>query len=147
MAPFNFHSIQTLEISQADSPIIDFKDGRLVLTAVRGDERIMITAPMVNNQPRLTTVTTKTIQPKTTRRKVHRQVLPANDKRVGATNPLSKLNEEKVREILLLLSGKEMRRKYSSAAAFYTEIGKAYGVGHHTICNIDRGVSWKHVAR
>ena len=147
MAPFNFHSIQTLEISQADSPIIDFKDGRLVLTATRGDERIMITAPMVNNQPRLTTVTAKTVQPKTKRHKVHRQVLPANDKRVGAKNPLSKLNEEKVREILLLLSGKEMRRKYSSVAAFYTAIGKPYGVGHHTICNIDRGVSWKHVAR
>jgi hypothetical protein len=147
MAPFNFHSIQTLEINQADSPIIDIKDGRLVLTAVRGDERIMITAPMVNNPPRLTTITAKTIQTKTKRHKVHRQVLPTTDKRVGATNPLSKLNEEKVREILLLLSGKEMRRKYSSAAAFYTEIGKAYGVGHHTICNIDRGVSWKHVAR
>ena len=147
MAPFNFHSIQTLEINQADSPIIDIKDGRLIITAVRDNERIMITAPMSNNLPRLSAPVSKPVKQKTTRRPSYRQVLPASDKRVGATNPLSKLNEENVREILMLLNDREMRRKYNSAGAFYAEIGKAYGVGQHTISNIDRGISWKHVAR
>ena len=147
MAPFNFHSIQTLEISQADSPIIDIKDGRLILTAIRGDERIMITAPMVHNQPRLTTVTAKPVQRKAKRQQFHRQVLPTTDKRVGATNHLSKLNEEKVREILMLLNDKEMKRKYQTIASFHAAIGKSYGVGQHTVNNIERGVSWKHVAR
>jgi hypothetical protein len=147
MAPFNFHSIQTLEISQADSPIIDIKDGRLTITAVRGDERIMITAPMGNSQSRVTAVVAKPIRRKTKHRQIHHQVLPANDKRVGATNPLSKLNEQKVQEILMLLSDKEMRRKHRSTASFHAEIGKAYGVGPYTISNIERGISWKHVAR
>jgi hypothetical protein len=169
MAPFNFHSIQTLEISNADNPIIDIKDGRLTLTAVRGDERIMITAPMgdnnarfdeqqctvrgqnnarfADNNARFAPEVVKPIQRKTKRRKAYVQVLPATDKRVGESNPLAKLNEASVREILALLADKNMRDNYQTVGAFYSEIGKAYGVCLHTISNIDRGISWKHVAR
>jgi hypothetical protein len=147
MAPFNFHSIQTLEISQADNPIVDIKDGRLVITAVRGDERIMITAPMGNKQDRLIPAVAKSVTNKSKRHKTYVRMLPVNDKRVGETNHLAKLNESQVREIIELLADKEMKKKYQQVSTFYAEIGKIYGVGLHTISNIDRGVSWKHVAR
>jgi len=148
MAPFNFHSIQTLEISNADNPIIDIKDGRLTLTAIRGDERIMITAPIRNSNAQLApAIAVKPVQRKAKRRSAYIQVLPTSDKRVGESNPLAKLSEASVREILALLADEKMRDNYQTVGAFYSEIGKAYGVGLHTISNIDRGISWKHVAR
>jgi hypothetical protein len=147
MAPFNFHSIQTLEICQADSPIIDVKDGRLVLTATRGEERIMITAPLTNRLPVVAQTVVKSVRPKVKRRHSLIPTLTADDKRVGASNHLAKLNDEKVKEILLLLGDKEDRKNYPNRQQFYTVIGEAFGVGYHTIANIDRGVSWKHVAR
>jgi hypothetical protein len=147
MAPFNFHSIQTLEISQADSPTIDVKDGRLVLTATRGDERIRITAPLNHRFPTVTQTVVKAMRPKTTRRRSLVQILPIEDKRVGASNHLAKLTDEKVKEILILLGDTKSRASYPNKQQFYSAIGDVYGVGYHTVGNIDRGISWKHVAR
>jgi hypothetical protein len=142
MSPFNFQSIQSLEISKDDHPEIDVRDGRLVLTAQRGTERIMITAPIAGMVPVVAKRTIKAVgrksAPKVTK-------LPATDKRVGANHALSKLTEADVRQIKNMLKDRKLINSFKNKTKLYQELGKAYKVHFTTIANIACGSSWKHI--
>jgi hypothetical protein len=138
MSPFNFQSIQSLEISKDDHPEIDVRDGRLVLTAQRGTERIMITAPIAGMVPIVANRTVKTVNSKVA-------TLPSTDKRVGENHALAKLTESEVREIKNILKDKKLSSSFKNKTKFYQELGKDYKVHFTTIANIACGASWKHV--
>jgi hypothetical protein len=138
MSPFNFQSIQSLEISKDDHPEIDVRDGRLVLTAQRGAERIMITAPIAGMVPVVAKRAVKVAGGKVT-------ALPATDRRVGENHALAKLTESDVREIKNILKDKKLSNSFKNKTKFYQELGKAYKVHFTTIANIACGASWKHV--
>ena len=138
MTSFNFQSIQSLEISKDDHPEIDVRDGRLVLTAQRGTERIMITAPIAGMVPVVAKRAVKVAGSKVT-------ALPATDRRVGENHALAKLTESDVREIKNILKDKKLSNSFKNKTKFYQELGKAYKVHFTTIANIACGASWKHV--
>ena len=142
MSPFNFQSIQSLEISKDDHPEIDVRDGRLILTAQRGTERIMITAPIASMVPvvakRSVKVSGKTGTNKTAR-------LAPTDRRVGENHALAKLTEADVREIKNIIKDSKFCKSFKNQTALYQELGKAYKVHFTTIANIAKGSSWKHV--
>ena len=142
MAPFNFQSIQSLEISKEDHPEIDVRDGRLVLTAQRGTERIMITAPIANMIPAVAKRTVKVSGKTKTNNVVS---LAPTDGRVGANHASEKLTEADVREIKNILNDRKISKSFKNRTAFYQELGKAYKVHFTTIANIAKGSSWKHV--
>jgi hypothetical protein len=157
MNTFDFKSIQTLEITQEDKPSIDVKDGHLIITAERGDYRIMITAPidsMLNvpsarplavAEPRQ--VNRNSRRRRRTYRRSDRQVLPTDHGAVGENNPLSKLNEEAVCEIRALAEDPDYAKGFSSRQTMLYDLAKAYDVHWTTIWNIINYKSWKHVKK
>ena len=56
-----------------------------------------------------------------------------------------KLDNQKVREIKLMLSDKATMNRFKSRQQAYEEIGRVYNVSHHTISNIHKGNSWTQV--
>ena len=139
MTSFNFQSIQSLEISAQDNPTIDVRDGHLVLTAERGHERIMITAPLQGIVPKVSATTVKA--PK--RRKI--SPLLGRSLHKGADNGMAKLNDDLVREIRTLLIDKSFVKSYKNVTAMYTDLSKSYNVSPWAIKNVAEGLSWKHV--
>jgi hypothetical protein len=142
MSPFNFQSIQSLEISKDDHPEIDVRDGRLVLTAQRGTERIMITAPIAGMVPAVSKRAVKVAGNKTV---VKTAKLLKTDRRVGENHALSKLTESDVREIKNMLNDQKLTKSFKNQTTLYQDLGKAYKVHFTTIANIAKGYSWKHV--
>jgi hypothetical protein len=142
MSPFNFQPIQSLEISKDDHPEIDVRDGRLVLTAQRGTERIMITAPIAGMVPIATNSSVKVANSKSTSKVT---TLPVTAQRVRKNYAVAKLTELEVREIKNILKDKKLASSFKNKTRFYQELGKAYKVHFTTIANIDLGASWKHV--
>jgi len=141
MTSFNFQSVQTLAISEQDHPVIDVRDNQLVLTAQRGSERIMITAPLQSIVP--AAVVTKV---KTAKRPVVSPLLGVS-KSVGTTNGMAKLNDEAVESIWSFLNDPDFVATYSSVTAMYKDIAKAFKVSSWAIKNIHTGLSWKHIKK
>lgn len=137
MNAFNFQAIQSLELTSEDKPHLDVKDGHIVLTAERGEDRIIITAPLSGVLPKVAKTTVKTpVRSMTFKQRSHHR---------GTDNPVSKLDDNKVREIRAMAADKKLAAEYGGKMSFYTEIGKIYGVNKYTIKNVVEGISWKHV--
>jgi len=142
MSPFDFKTVQHLDITSADSPSMDVKDGQIILMAERDGARIMITAPLNGIMPRVA---------KTTVRKPARS-LPSlistskpRPSMQGASNSLAKLNEDQVKEIRAVATNRELRRQYKTKIAMYRDLASKYHVHVLTIKNIIDRVSWKHI--
>jgi hypothetical protein len=138
---FNFQSVQTLAISEKDNPVIDVRDNHLVLTAERGAERIMITAPLQSIIP--ATVVTKVKTP----RKNGPSPLLGQAMHQGATNGMAKLTDEAVLSIWSFLDDPDFVAGYKSTTAMYKDIAKAFKVSAWAIKNIHCGISWKHIKK
>ena len=144
MSPFNFRSVQSLELSSEDNPTVTIKDNILVLTATRGTEQIQITTPIKFSTVIQNTVTT----PVRRRNYSSRKGVPitGGEKRAGEKNKMAKLTDSAVREIRMILADEGMVKKYSTKSALYEDIAKAYGVHMYTIRNVAANVSWKHIS-
>jgi len=142
MNPFDFKTVQHLDITSADSPSMDVKDGHIVLMAERGGARIMITAPLNGIMPRVA---------KTTVRKPARALSASvatskpRPSVQGVNNSMTKLNEAQVKEIRAVAADRDQRRKYGTKIAMYRDLASRYGVHTLTIKNIIDRVSWKHI--
>ena len=145
MSTFNFQALQTLSISQEDNPRIDVRDGQLVLTAERNNERIMITAPLNSVMPKAVATTVKTPKQRPQHHKLKGTSLPSSDLRVGETNRNSKLTENDVREMRALAADRDYQKEFKSSHEMYHAIGKVYKVHFTTVYNIVNRNSWKHV--
>jgi hypothetical protein len=139
MSPFNFQSIQSLELSSKDNPVIDVRDGHLVITAERGQEKIMITAPLQGIVPKVSSTTVKTPGRKKPSPLLGRSL------HQGEENGMAKLNDDSVREIRTLLKDKDFVASYKNVTSMYTEIARSYNVSPWAIKNVAEGASWKHV--
>lgn len=139
MSPFNFHAIQTLEIGPADSPRVDVQNGRLVLTASRDGDQIMITAPIDSVMP----ISTKTIVKAP--RKPGRRINPKHNRRVGENHCLAKLTEADVRKIRTLAADPTYASNFSGLYSMSKELAKDLSVHHTTVLKIIEGRSWRHV--
>lgn len=139
MTSFNFQSIQSLEISAQDNPTIDVRDGHLVLTAERGQERIMITAPLQGIMPKVSATMVKKPNRKGPSPLLGRSL------HKGADNGMAKLNDDSVREIRTLLADKSFVKSYKSVTVMHKEIAKSYNVSPWAIKNVAENLSWKHV--
>lgn len=140
MSPFNFQPIQLLELSDEDAPHLDVQDGKVILTAQRGDEHIRITAPLHNVLPQVKATSVKTPRPK-------RAGIPiaGGDKRVGELNGMAKLTEQSVREIRLMMSDPKFVDSFKSKTALLNELARAYNVHPGTVKNVIENASWRHV--
>jgi hypothetical protein len=144
MSPFNFRSVQSLELSNDDNPMVTIKDNILVLTATRGTEQIQITTPI-----KFSTIIQNTVTVPVRRRDYSsRKGVPiaGGDKRAGEKNKMAKLTDSAVREIRMILADEGMVKKYPNKSALYQDIAKAYGVHMYTIKNVATHVSWKHIS-
>lgn len=141
MTSFNFQPVQTLAISEEDHPVIDVQNNMLVLTAKRGSERIMITAPIQSIVP--VSVVTKV---KAAKRTTVSPLLGI-PKSVGIANGMAKLNDESVKAIWLFLDDPDFVATYKSVTAMYKDIAKAFNVSPWAIKNIHEGLSWKHIKK
>lgn len=131
--PFNFQAIQTLRITADDLPNIDVKDGNLILTATRGEDQIMITAPINSVIPSAKAATVKS---------PHGKVRRLSGRK---GRPLAKLNADLVREIRAKADDRAYMNQFNSINAAYTHLGKEYGVHLTTIYGIIRRHSWKNI--
>lgn len=131
--PFNFQAIQTLRITAEDHPNIDVQDGNLILTATRGEDQIMITAPINSVIPSAKAVTVKGSGSR------------ARQLNGRKARPLAKLNADTVREIRAKAASREFMNQFNSINAAYTQLSKDYGVHLTTIYGIIRRHSWKNI--
>lgn len=129
---FNFQAIQTLRITADDHPNIDVKDGNLVLTATRGEDQIMITAPINSVIPTAKAASVK--RPQTVARLNGRKA-----------RPLAKLNADLVREIRAKAADRDFMNQFNSINAAYTKLAKDYGVHLTTIYGVIQRYSWKNI--
>jgi len=141
MTSFNFQAVQTLAISEEDHPVIDVHNNMLVLTAKRGTERIMITAPLQSIVPITAVTKVKTASPSKA------SPLLGVSKSVGISNGMAKLNDEAVKSIWSFLDDPDFVATYKSVTAMYNDIAKAFKVSSWAIKNIHEGVSWKHIKK
>ena len=140
MSPFSFHAVQTLEIGPDDCPQIDVQNGRLVLTASRGGDQIMITAP-INSVIQTTSATTV----KSTRRARRRRINPDQNYRTGENHVLAKLTEADVRKIRALAADPSYASQFTSIYTMSKEMAKGLNVHFTTVMKIIEGRSWRHV--
>lgn len=126
--PFNFQAIQTLRITADDHPNIDVQDGNLVLTAIRGEDQIMITAPINSVMPTAKAATVKKPQGQ-----------------IRRARPLAKLNAERVLEIRAKAADRNFMNQFNSINAAYTQLAKDYGVHLTTIYGVIQRYSWKNI--
>lgn len=141
MSPFSFQAVQTLNIEANDKPHIDVQNGKLVLTATRGNDQIRIVAPLNSVIPQIAATTVK--KPKPKRR--FKPFRSSENIRVGENSPLSKLKESDVREIRSLISDASYARTYSSRHAMMQELANVYNVHYTTVYSIAEGKTWRHV--
>ena len=139
MTSFNFRFVQELEICESDNPKIDVQDGRLILTAERNKEKIVISAPLCG-------VMTKIAATVVTVPKRNIKGLPTGiNLHVGSDNGMAKLNEIAVKEIRMLVADEDFKKEYKSLTAMYAEVGKIFNVSGWAIKNVVENISWKHV--
>lgn len=139
MSPFSFHAVQTLEIGPDDCPQIDVQNGRLVLTASRGSDQIMITAPI--NSVIQPTATTTVKKPRRARRRINSN----QNFRTGENHALAKLTEADVRKIRALAADPSYASQFTSLYTMSKEIAKGLNVHFTTVMKIIEGRSWRHV--
>ena len=138
MTSFNFRSVQELEITASDNPQVDVQDGRLVLTAERNKEKIVITAPFYGVVP--IAAATVVTAPKRSKG------LPTGiNLHVGSDNGMAKLNEIAVKEIRMLVADEDFKKEYKSSTAMYAAVGEIFNVSGWAIKNVAENISWKHV--
>lgn len=146
MTNFAFESIHTLELSKDDRPMVDVKDGRILITATRRGERILISAPLSGNE---VVPSVRSLSPAVTAVKVSSSANKARpyipNGRTGENNALAKLTEEQVREIRAMIKDPDILKTFNSTYHMYVEMGRIYKVHPATISNIVRNISWKHV--
>lgn len=148
MAPFNFSSVQSLDLNPEDNPKIDISKDRVVITAQRGNEKIMITASIPGMGAPIVATTVSTPGKRSVQVKHHPlkgATLPASDKRTGENNALAKLTAKQVLEIRELAADTDIVKAYGTRTNFCMEIGKVYNVHFTTINNIINRASWKHI--
>jgi hypothetical protein len=143
--PFSFQAVQTLKITAEDRPSIDVQEGQLVLKATRGDDQIMITAPIGSVLPSVKSASVKTAR--RARRRVNRTSSTGSRMRYnsGENNKLAKLNEDTVREIRSKASDLGYLKQFSSEYACMKQLAADYGIHITTVYGIVRRNSWKHV--
>jgi hypothetical protein len=139
MTLFNFRSIQELEITESDNPKIDVQDGRLVLTAERNKEKIVITAPFRGVVPNVAATVVKA--PK----RSSKGEPTGMNLHVGSENGMAKLNEIAVKEIRMLVADESFKKEYKSLTAMYAAVGEIFNVSGWAIKNVAENISWKHV--
>jgi hypothetical protein len=142
MNPFDFKTVQHLDIKTEDSPSMDVRDGQIVLTAKRGDASIMITAPLNGLVPQVAKTTVRNAQRRGSVSRVIRGPRPTMQ---GSSNALSKLTEEQVLEIRSIASDSSIRQEYKTKKSLYQAIASMYKVHPLTVKNIIDRVSWKHI--
>lgn len=151
MSLFDFKSIYSLEIDAADKPSIDVHDGHLILTAERGEDRIMITAPLSSVLPTAAPMVTTVRSGKTKRMRRARvnvnkgKQLDPSHRAVGENSPAAKLNESSVREIRALAEDKDFVKTFSSKQGMLYDLANAYGIHWTTVWSILNYKTWKHV--
>jgi hypothetical protein len=149
MSPFTFHAIQSLDITEADSPNIDVQDDLLILTATRGVDRIRITAPL---SIVVSPATTKSPAPAETpkapirRRTQYTSAVRTYGFKPGEKSPMAKLKEAEVREIKTLAADQSYINSFRSEHALMKDLAQAYKVHPTTVYQILRGTTWRHVA-
>lgn len=150
MTIFDFKSVYTLDLGQDDDPSIDVRDGKLILTAKRGEEQIMITAPLnsVITPVAPVAAATQVKQPRRFNRRKNsnkgRRLDPSHPS-VGENNVLAKMTEESVKEIRDLAEDTSYVNSFQSRQAMLYDLAKVYNVHWTTIWSIINRRSWKHV--
>ena len=150
MTVFDFKSIYTLDLGQEDDPAIDVRDGKLILTAKRGEESIMITAP-INSVITPVAPIANAIQIKQPRRSNRRRrsgkgrQLDPSHPSVGENHMLAKMTEASVKEIRALAEDPSYVKSFQSRQTMLYDLAKVYSVHWTTIWNIINRRSWKHV--
>ena len=142
MDPFDFKTVQHLDITTEDSPSMDVRDGQIVLTAKRGDASIVITAPLNGLVPQVAKTTVRNAR---RRRSVSHVIRGPRPTMQGSNNALSKLNEEQVLEIRSIANDASIQKEYKTKTGLYQAIASMYKVHPLTIKNIIDRVSWKHI--
>ena len=145
MSTFNFQSIQTLAIGKEDSPHIDVRDGQLILTAERNNERIMITAPLNSVLPVASARSVSNTVRRSSRKGRRPIYNPATDCRVGERNHNAKLTPELVAEIRAVAADESFRKDFKSVHEMCHAMGEVYKVHFTTVYNILNNRSWKHI--
>ena len=149
MSPFTFHAIQSLDITEADSPNIDVQDDLLILTATRCVDRIRITAPLSSV---VSPATTKSPAPAETpkapirRRTQYTSAVRTYGFKPGEKSHMAKLKEAEVREIKTLAADQSYINSFRSEHALMKDLAQAYKVHPTTVYQILRGTTWRHVA-
>lgn len=138
MAPFTFQSVQSLALSAEDHPQLDVRDGKIVLTAERSGERIMITAPLSGIVPTVAKTEVKT--PKRRQTNPIQRTVPK-----GEQHKLSKLTEEQVKEIRAMAEDPSITKNYATRHELHIELARIYGVHFTTVNKIINRRSWAHI--
>ena len=142
MSQFNFQSCSILEFSKEDDPRVFFEDDRLMITAERNNERILISAPLPSGKAPVVLAKVKAPKRKPL---LSTPKLPTTDSRVGENSKMSKLTVAEVTEIKQILADPKSLKDFKNHTNAYIELGKMYNVHFTTIANIAKHRTWKHV--
>jgi len=138
--------ISQLDVQSPDHVSVITKDGRITVSVTKDGASVTLGFPVrtpLDTTPRFPL---QQPAPKVTAVK-ESQESPQLIKKKTRISPVGnrKLTDQQVRTIKVILSDKKEMNSFLSRQEAYEWIAKAYGVSHHTISNIDKGLSWRGV--
>jgi hypothetical protein len=154
MSPFEFQPVQTLNIRPEDNPQIDVKDGLILIKASRGNDHIVISAPLQSVLPTPTQTTVRTSSTTGPRSKTYNRqpaikpgtLLPTNHGAVGENSVNAKLTEADVREMRALANDPSYLQTFPNRQKMLYDLATVYKIHWTTVRKILIGKSWKHIA-
>jgi hypothetical protein len=139
--------ISQLDVQAPDHVSVITRDGKITVSVIKDGSSVTLGFPIrsffdttprfpLQQQPapQVTAVKENQETPKVLKKKT--RVSPVGNR---------KLTDQQVRTIKGILSNKKEMDSFLSKQDAYEWIAKAYGVSHHTISNIHKGLSWRDV--
>jgi hypothetical protein len=144
-------TLSQLDISNPDHISVFTRDNRVTVSVVKDGTSVTLGFPLqqvFNTSPHSPSPqpVVKGVVGRSSRKSItssSQEVIQLNKERNKRFN--AKLDEDKVREIKLMLSDKGLLNKFRSLYAAHLAFAEKYGVTVQTIRSIARGTSWRYV--
>lgn len=138
--------ISQLDVQAPDHISVITRDGKITVSVIKDGSSVTLGFPIRSSfdttprfplqqqpAPQVMAVKTQELAPTSVRKA---KVSPPGNR---------KLTEQQVRTIKLTLKDKREMDSFNSRQEAYEWIANSYKVSHHTISNIDKGLSWRGV--
>lgn len=136
-------ALSQLDVSNPDHVSVITRDGKITVSVTKDGSSVTLGFPIRNVFDTTPRLPLQQPAPKVLAVKESQVEAKYSVKAVPKGN--CKLTKDKVRDIKWMLSDGNVMKAFSSKQQAYEAIASKFGVSHHTISNIHKGLAWRGV--